>query len=407
MDIDVDPVSPDILSQHPVTPTQPNKQKRPIVHDNTPIRPNPFVFTQTKKSEIERKILEARDLILGASVIAKGTPEQNDLLDLLEIFREYTEKKKVRQTSSILAKQINNLEKATKKIEQQPRTYATVTGQSTSKELDNAIKSPWSVVQKKKPSSKESILEKRVIITLANPEVTINSQKTRDEINKAIGVTAVAAVARTRNNNIVITTTTKYNANILLENKEKWDSIIPQSSEIRKDEEWHKVVLHGVPIAAFPDLATISEEIQQYNEDLALEFRGKPFWLTTEEKRQTQRCGSAVIAFKTKEQAEKAIRYRLYVAGLSLRVDKFFTVAKTTQCPKCLTFGHLPNRCTRPTRCKYCAQTHDSKEHACADCGKKTECEHMQIKCANCGKAHLATAKHCEVFRSLLRPRNE
>ena len=52
--------------------------------------------------------------------------------------------------------------------------------------------------------------------TLANPEVTINSQKTRDEINKAIGVTAVAAVARTRNNNIVITTTTKYNANILL-----------------------------------------------------------------------------------------------------------------------------------------------------------------------------------------------
>ena len=120
MDIDVDPVSPDILSQHPVTPTQPNKQKRPIVHDNTLIRPNPFVFTQTKKSEIERKILEARDLILGASVIAKGTPEQNDLLDLLEIFREYTEKKKVRQTSSILAKQINNLEKATKKSSNNP-----------------------------------------------------------------------------------------------------------------------------------------------------------------------------------------------------------------------------------------------------------------------------------------------
>ena len=38
---------------------------------------------------------------------------------------------------------------------------------------------------------------------------------------KAIGVTAVAIVARIRNNYLIIKTTTKYNVNILLKNKVK------------------------------------------------------------------------------------------------------------------------------------------------------------------------------------------
>src|SRR5882672_4835564 len=72
------------------------------------------------------KILEARDLLLQACTLTKSHDEQSRLLDLLEVFREYTEKGKLYKSSNIIASQVANLESAARKIKTKARALASV-----------------------------------------------------------------------------------------------------------------------------------------------------------------------------------------------------------------------------------------------------------------------------------------
>jgi hypothetical protein len=47
----------------------------------------------------------------------KDRDEQSRILDLLGIFREYIEKRTVLKTTAIIASQVANLERATRKVE--------------------------------------------------------------------------------------------------------------------------------------------------------------------------------------------------------------------------------------------------------------------------------------------------
>jgi hypothetical protein len=67
-------------------------------------------------------VLQARDLLLKACSSCKAHDRQSRLLDLLEIFREYTEFGRVRHTSTLLASQVANLEKAIQRIEKQAKS---------------------------------------------------------------------------------------------------------------------------------------------------------------------------------------------------------------------------------------------------------------------------------------------
>jgi hypothetical protein len=58
-------------------------------------------------------ILETRDLLVKAAGLTKEYDKQTRLLDLIEIFREYAEKKKVLKTSNIIVSQIVSLENTT------------------------------------------------------------------------------------------------------------------------------------------------------------------------------------------------------------------------------------------------------------------------------------------------------
>ena len=69
-------------------------------------------------------ILQARDLLIQACSIASSHEEQSKLLDLLEIFREYTEKGRLQSASTIIASQVANLETATRQIENKTRALA-------------------------------------------------------------------------------------------------------------------------------------------------------------------------------------------------------------------------------------------------------------------------------------------
>ena len=54
----------------------------------------------------------------------------------------------------------------------------------------------------------------------------------------------------------------------------------------QKDEPWHKIALHGIPIADFnnaKEMTLIIDEIKTFNKGLLL--IGTPYWLTSAEKR--------------------------------------------------------------------------------------------------------------------------
>lgn len=446
--------SPDALSQRqPSTPTRVGpsiSRKRLSEHGNTPQEHRPFQFTreEERKNNIQRAILDAQGLILKASLDAQGTEQQKELLELLDIFREYTEKKKVRQSTQILASQINNLETVQRNLEaaipnleaairnipsptssipsilkKSPSSYASVAARaSTPSSRPSNLSSnsgvrvsfsnegspttqqgEWQTVQSRSDSRKKEREEKRLILEVANPDAQVDPIQTRNQINEALGKTAVASVTRSRNNNIVLTTTTEYNADYLLQNQDKWETLTA-TTKARKDESWSKIIIHGIPIQPFdgPEgLQRITEEILTYNKDLDLHVKGTPFWITSDEKRKTQRAGSIGVALASDAEAARAMKYRLYIAGICARVEKMHKVAPTTQCRKCQGYGHLATRCTNRTTCGICAQSHDTKEHWCPDCQTGKACTHILAKCSNCLKEHTADTRTCEVFQAL------
>jgi hypothetical protein len=69
-------------------------------------------------------ILETRDLLVKTAGLTKEYNKQTRLLDLIEIFREYAEKRKVLKTSNIIVLQIVSLENIIRRIESKTKELA-------------------------------------------------------------------------------------------------------------------------------------------------------------------------------------------------------------------------------------------------------------------------------------------
>ena len=150
-------------------------------------------------------------------------------------------------------------------------------------------------------------------------------------------------------------------------------------------------------------MAVIKDEILTFNKGLDLEPIGEPHWLTSREKRMdpNQLHGSIIISFRKEEDARKAIRNRLQIAGISARVEKLHSTSPLTQCTNCWGFGHLPQYCKRTPTCRICAKEHATQQHHCPTCQSAGKpCQHTTFKCANCGGSHSADSKRCELSPS-------
>jgi hypothetical protein len=219
-------------------------------------------------------ILEARELVIRASLVAPSKEEQTRILDLLEVFREYTEKGKIASISKIISSQVLNLETATRKIERiaraPPKSTAitpptTTTTQTTqlpcskpptlaqiaSQGPPSTTTAPqeWKLVQKKtsKPPQASQALQapkvcKRLILvqspTGSPPQfspLALRNAFNKAFLDKGVKGLVVNTVSRTRSSNIVVTTTSHFSAEYLLEKKDIWEAILPFKSA-QKDE---------------------------------------------------------------------------------------------------------------------------------------------------------------------------
>jgi hypothetical protein len=370
------------------------------------------------------KILQARDLIIQACTLTTVRDEQSRLLDLLEVFREFTERGQLSKASNIIASQVANLEAATRRIE----TYASVASKpSTTTSTRASTSSPPSArraatatsVPAVSPSPKSKAAKpvthaskKSRLVLVRSPTgqpfqfsaFTLRNAFNRAFEDKGVQGPVVASVTKSLGQNIIITTTESFSADFLLDKRGIWEHVVPFHSA-QKDEPWHKVVLHGIPTADFDTatgMETVVEEIKIFNK--GFNPIGTPYWLTPADRRPHQRAGSVVVAFATADEASRAIRHRLYVAGISVRVEKLHSTAPSTQCGKCQGFGHIDNHCRRQAKCRLCAEPHSTIQHYCTTCkAKGSHCPHLVPKCINCKEAHTAEHKTCEILLAIKR----
>ena len=109
-----------------------------------------------------------------------------------------------------------------------------------------------------------------------------------------------------------------------------------------------------------------------------------------------------VIIFLNENQANRAIKNKLYIADILARAIKFYNISSIAQCTNYTSFGHLDFLYKKDPRCILCGENHVTSQHHCSTCkvkGKK--CSHLTPKCVNYKEAHTADSKLCERYIAL------
>jgi hypothetical protein len=224
----------------------------------------------------------------------------------------------------------------------------------------------------------------------------------RDAVNTAIKKQLISTIEFTPNHHVLLITKDNTPASTVLKNhrfviEEAIRATIPAASGLRKDEVWHKVIIHGIPTTTtFP---TVQAETEAFNPGTHLPR--PPRWLTTEAQRQNKAASAMVLTIAGKDPTDKALSRGLSLFGRKFKVQRYLTFGPDTQCSRCLKFGHHPTQCTKTQHCAICSQEHPAHLHTCgrSDCPTKGKpCLHTTILCLNCGNNHLATSKDCPTY---------
>jgi hypothetical protein len=341
----------------------------------------------------------------------------NVAFDALQQHLKVVQERHIKDTSD-LKDQIGTLLEHIKRLESQPATTTAPTPTPTQRPIAPLPTVSWaqkaaraaSATTTTPPANKKPlplVLTKRdrtIVIErdgTALPDNT-NNLTIRNAINSAIKKPLIATIEFTTNHNIRLITRNNTPATSVLKShrpaiEEAIRATIPAATGLRKDEIWHKVIIHGIPTSS--SFTTVQSEVQDFNPGTHLPR--PPRWLTTEAQRSKKSASTMVLTIAGKEAADKAISSGLSLFGKKFKVQKYLTFGPDTQCNNCLAFGHHPTRCTNDTHCTYCAGDHPAYLHTCgrSDCPTKGKpCLHTTLKCSNCGDNHQADSEECPTY---------
>src|SRR5437588_466135 len=229
-----------------------------------------------------------------------------------------------------------------------------------------------------------------------------NTLTIRDAINTAIKKPLIAMIEFSTNHHVLLLTKDNTPASSVLKNhhsviEEAIRATIPAATGLRKDEIWHKVILHGIPTTT--TFNTVQSEIEECNPGTHLPR--PPRWLTTVAQRQDKAASAMVLTIAGKDSTEKALSRGLSLLGKKFKVQRYLSFGPDSQCTKCLAFGHHPSQCTGTQHCNICSLEHPAHLHTCgrSDCPTKGKaCLHTTIRCSNCGEPHQANSKECPIY---------
>lgn len=328
----------------------------PEVQRSTPLR-NPFeqaLNSSFGQRLAKEKIEQVRTLLVKAAALLKEE-EQTRALNLLEVFRDYTEGRQVTRPAKAIATQVLALEKTTKTLskatslvgksrstipvnkegeiqkEGSKASYATVARGDTrngvreeTREGEKGEKGKeWTVVgrQRERPTK-----QAKLILSLEEG-TTVEPRKVRDRINeiftkKGYRDFLVLSASRSAKGNLILSFKDTKSREIAGTNLATIQEVIPVLT-ILDSTSWYKAVIHGVSTKEFnkpTGLYEVRTEIEHFNQGFKLQT--DPIWLTGRERRDTANGATVLVAFETEEMATRAIRSRIYIGGESLRVEK-------------------------------------------------------------------------------------
>ena len=158
--------------------------------------------------------------------------------------------------------------------------------------------------------------------------------------------------------------------------------------------------MHEMSILSFSvsdDLFILRNEIEIFNSDLKL-LRDSN-WLSSEENRQEKKHASIVFAVDNAEQAQKAIKKKLYIAEVQLVAESYKSTEIKTQCQKCQRLEHSTRHCINQECCQICAEKHYTKHHKYHICQTiEIKWSHSKLKCRNCDKNHKSNNQICSIW---------
>ncbi len=185
----------------------------------------------------------------------------------------------------------------------------------------NANADEWNLIIKKFLSKSQEISyhERRLIVNLKNENWTLKMMKMRDLMNNTlkkakIDSIVIMIVKMQKKNNIVLTVLKKYIADVLLAQRAIWKHVFDVKS-IKKDEKWHKIVIHSLKIEIFnmkTEMKNLKTELELYNFKLKLIINS--IWLLKSENRSRNRHASMILAFRIEAEAQRHLKKWLLTA---------------------------------------------------------------------------------------------
>jgi hypothetical protein len=337
-------------------------------------------------SSAQEAISIARDMVLQASTLAETNQEQTKLLDLLEVFRDFTETGRVAREELASSSRRKTYADAAHPA----KTYAEAAGPHTATHSNNrtlprrsvraAIPAKATAAQVKKDTQKRELV---LLVEEANTAEAeaVDPLAQRNAINAALktasnSAAVVASVRLTARKNLLLTTTERFSANFLLQHKDAWKSAIQVTCKgMQTQEEQIQVVAHKVYMheAFTSSTSELKAEIESFNN---VTIQGNPRWLAKREKLENahllpphQRYASIAFVVGSEEERQQLLAYKqLSIAGRTVYLTKYHDISPRTQCQNCFKLGHNKEMC-KSRGCKLCAKPHYTKDHlSCADC---------------------------------------
>ncbi|KAF7564240.1 uncharacterized protein PtrM4_153560 [Pyrenophora tritici-repentis] len=255
--------------RHQDNPTTPSSRP-PKKHQDNYKRENPFQNSQEKKPRAKdstQAIFWARDLILQASTMAESHLSQNKLLQLLDVFRDFTELGRVTQQMT---------EKFTAQLAYQTATLTSASQQATKtlKKAVNAATGPQNPNNQEKPNNQNTQ-------NIQNTQNTQNTQQNKtsyaSKTNKKPASYYQAVLTLTQ----PTSHTPLQIRDLINEEFTKGGIKDPVVKEVTT-KSWTKVVVHNVPTEweGAETLEILHTEIPAYNN--GLQITGNPYWISRE-----------------------------------------------------------------------------------------------------------------------------
>jgi hypothetical protein len=222
----------------------------------------------------------------------------------------------------------------------------------------------------------------------------------RDDLNKALGFTAILSVqvARTQaggdTGHVSLTLMENLLATKLYAKVGENLATIPGAISLHLDTPIVQMVVHGIPTSL--PLEDLQQELTTFNPGLVL--ASPPRWLTKPEQRREKKASSVVIALVGNKAQDVASRPRLFAFSATLRTERKLRFGPSTQCGKCQRFGHHTTKCEYPACCRWCAGPHLTGAHSCPTktCSANGRpCAHTLARCALCAGPHESHFKDC------------